>query len=99
MRSAILGLVLATFFSLTVLSLRPGGLRRQLKFLGRRFRILLVLGGIYIGISTAIRIFFSEGFVADWGPPLAAGVLLVVFLVVARDPVEQASPPSRSNQR
>ena len=96
MRSAILGLVLAAFLSLTVLSLRPGGLRRQLRFVGRRFRILLVLGGLYVAISGVIRVFFTTGFVADWGSLFVAGVLLIVFFVVAQDPAEEPSPPPQA---
>ncbi len=69
-----------------VLSLRPGGMRQQLRFAARRFRILLVLGGVYIFISALIRIAFTQGFVADYGPALVALALAVVFIFAARDP-------------
>jgi hypothetical protein len=77
--------------SLIVLSIRPGGLRRQLRLAARRFRLVLLLGGIYVIISTVIRIFFEGGWVADYGPAAIALVLGAVFLVMAQDP---AMPPA-----
>jgi hypothetical protein len=85
MRSFAIGLVLLMFFSLTVLSLRPGGLRRQLHFAARRLRIVLVLGGVYIVASTIARLVFQEGPVIDYGLPALAIVLAGVFVVVGRD--------------
>ena len=72
--------------SVSVLSLRPGGLRRQLRHAARRLRIVLVLGGIYVAFSTIAGLFFANGPLAEYGPPGAAIVLLVVFLVAGRDP-------------
>jgi hypothetical protein len=77
--------------SLIVLSIRPGGLRRQLRLAARRFRLVLLLGGIYVIISTVIRIFFEGGWVADYGPAAIAMVLGAVFLFMAQDP---AMPPA-----
>jgi hypothetical protein len=77
--------------SLIVLSIRPGGLRRQLRLAARRFRLVLLLGGIYVIISTVIRIFFEGGWVADYGPAAIALVLGAVFLFMAQDP---AMPPA-----
>ena len=85
MRSFAIGLVLLVFFSLTVLSLRPGGLRRQLHFAARRLRIVLILGGVYVVASTVARLVFQEGPVIDYGLPVLAIVLAGVFVVVARD--------------
>ncbi len=84
-------------FAVTVLSLRPGGIRRQLRFAARRFRIVLALGGIFLLGSSIIRIFFRDGAVADWGPPALALVLGGVFVVLAQDPSSTASsthPPA-----
>lgn len=81
-----IGLILLAFFSVTVLSLRPGGLRRQLSFAARRLRIILVLGGVYVVASTAVRLIFQQGPVLDYGLPVLALVLAGVFLFVARDP-------------
>jgi len=77
--------------SVIVLSIRPGGLRRQLRLAARRFRLVLVLAGVYVVGSTAIRIFFPEGWVADYGPPAMAVALAGAFLVLAQDP---AMPPA-----
>ena len=86
MRSFVIGLVLLVFLSLTLLSLRPGGLRRQLNFAARRLRVVLVLGGIYVVASTAVRLVFQQGPVVDYGLPLLAIVLAGVFLILGRDP-------------
>jgi hypothetical protein len=85
-RSFAIGLILLAVFSFTVLSLRPGGLRRQLHFAARRLRIVLVLGGVYVLVSTIARIAFQQGPVLDYGLPILAIVLAVVFLFVGRDP-------------
>ena len=90
MRGFLFGLVLLLGFSLTILSLRPGGLRRQLRYAARRFRIVLVLGGIFLACSSIIRLAFPEGVVADFGPPAVAIVLAGVFLVLGQDPVVPA---------
>lgn len=98
MRGFVLGLILVFGLSLTVLSLRPGGIRRQLRFAARRFRIVLILGGIYVIGSTIIRLAFPEGPVADYGIPALAIVVAAVFLVVGRDPATAgpgSAPPSR----
>jgi len=77
--------------SVIVLSIRPGGLRRQLRLAARRFRLVLVLAAVYVVGSTAIRILFPEGWVADYGPPAMAVALAAAFLVLAQDP---AMPPA-----
>ena len=76
---------------MTVLSIRPGGLRRQLRLAARRFRIVLVLAAVYLVAATIIRIAFPEGWIADYGPLGIAVVLAVVFIVLAQDP---ATPPA-----
>jgi hypothetical protein len=95
-RSALIGLVLLVSLSATILSLRPGGLRRQLRFAARRFRIMLILGGSFVVGSTIIRLAFPQGPVADYGPTALALVLAGIFLVVGGDPASAESPsPSR----
>jgi hypothetical protein len=84
-------------FAVTILSLRPGGIRQQLRFAARRFRIVLALGGIFLLGSSIIRIFFRDGAVADWGPPALALVLGALFVVLAQEPATAASsthPPA-----
>jgi hypothetical protein len=93
-RAFAFGLLLLVVLTISVLSLRPGGLRRQLRFAARRLRIVLVLGGLYVAFSTAVGLLFPHGPIAEYGPPVAAVVLLVVFLVVGRDP-SQAAPRRR----
>ncbi len=98
MRGFVIGLILVLGLSLTILSLRPGGIKRQLRFAARRFRIVLILGGIYVIGSSIIRLAFPQGPIADYGTPALAIVVAAVFLVVGRDPVTTvpgSAPPSR----
>ncbi len=88
MRGFMFGLVVLIVLGVTVLSFRPGGIRRQMGFVARRFRIMLVLGGIFVAGSTIIRIAAPEGVIADYGPPAIAIVLAGTFLIVGRDPSE-----------
>ncbi len=86
MRGFVFGLVVIVGVAFTLLSLRPGGLRRQLRFVARRFRIVLVLSGIWVFGSLVIRLAFPTGPVMDYGPPVLGLLLLIVFLFVGRDP-------------
>ncbi len=54
---------------------------------------MLILGGVYLAFSTLVGLFFPHGPIAEYGPPVMALVLLAVFLVAARDPVQ--SPGAR----
>ena len=71
---------------MSILSLRPGGIRRQLRFAARRLRITLILAGVFLIGSGIVRLGFPQGPVADFGPPALAVVLAAVFLVIGRDP-------------
>jgi hypothetical protein len=90
MRAVLLGLVMLAGLSVSVLAIRPGGFRRQLRLVARRFRLVLLLVGIYVVASTVIRIVTPEGWVADYGPPAIAIALGAAFMVFAQDP---ALPP------
>jgi len=90
MRAIVEGLVLMVALSVIVLSIKPGGLRRQLRLAARRLRLVLLFGGVYLVLSTAIRVFFPDGWVSDYGPLAIAFVLAVTLLVLAQDP---AMPP------
>ena len=92
MRGFVLGLVLVIGLTATVLSLRPGGFRRQLRMAARRFRIFLWLGGIYLVASMIIRLAFPTGPVSDYGPPALALILVLAFVVIAQDPAEPSAP-------
>lgn len=85
--------MLIALVSISVLSLRPGGLRRQLRYAARRLRLALVLGGVYILASAVVRVAFPEGIVSDWGLPLLAIALAIVFLVLGQNPREPATRP------
>lgn len=93
MRSFLFGLVMMTAVVVIVLSIRPGGLRRQLRLAARRLRLVLVLGGVYLVASTLIRFFVTSGPVADFGLPVLAIVLATVFVVLAQDPAAPPQPP------
>lgn len=85
-RGITIGFFLLLLLSLVVLSIRPGGFRRQLRLMARRFRIVLILGGAYVFGSLVIRLLFTSGPVNEWGPVAFALILAVVFLFAARDP-------------
>lgn len=89
MRGFLIGLVLLVFLSITVLSLRPGGIRRQLRFAAKRLRLAIVLGGIYVVATTIVRIFFPDGAVADWGLPIIAVALVITFAVLGQNPAAE----------
>lgn len=95
MRALILGLFLLPAVVIAVLSIRPGGLRQQLRYLRRRFKLAMVLGGIYLAASTLARLFFPKSPQAEWGIVGLAIVLGAVFVVLAQDP-EPATPPAAS---
>ena len=92
MRGFLFGLVVLILLGVTMLSLRPGGIRKQVRFVARRFRIMLVLGGVFVAGSTIIRIAAPQGVVADYGPPAIAIVLAAAFMVVGRDPSGSTDP-------
>ena len=86
MRGFLLGILLLGVLAVSVLAARPGGFRRQLRLVARRFRIVLVLGGVYVVGSLVIRLVVTSAPVTEWGPIALAIVLAVVFVFVASDP-------------
>jgi len=101
-RGVVFGVFLIVLLTVTVLSMRPGGIRRQLRFAARRFRIALALGGVFIVASTVIRLAFPEGPAADYGPSAVGVVLVGIFLVAGRDPAtvaERPAPPPSGSGR
>ena len=90
MRGFLIGLVLLVFLSITILSLRPGGIRRQLRFAAKRLRLAIVLGGIYV-VATSEG---PDGPVADWGLPALAVGLVITFTVLGQNPSSE-KPLSR----
>jgi hypothetical protein len=98
-RGFLIGFALLVVVGLTILSIRPGGLRRQLRFAARRLRLALALGGVYLVFSTVVRVAFPEGPVADFGPPIMALALLAVFVVVGQEPAVPAEPDPGQGSR
>jgi hypothetical protein len=89
MRGFVIGLVLILGLIASVLSTRPGGLGRQLRFAARRFRLGLLLGGVYLVGSAIVRLAFTQGPISDFGPPVLALVLVAVFMVLGQDPAAE----------
>jgi hypothetical protein len=89
-RGFLLGFLLVIALGLTILSIRPGGFRRQLRFAARRLRLVIALGAVYVLGSAVLRYGFPDGPISDIGPPVLALVLLAVFFVLGQDP-----PPDR----
>jgi hypothetical protein len=85
-RGFVFGMVLMVAVAAIVLSVRPGGFRRQLRLMGRRLRVVLWLGGIYVVGSIVIRLAFPNGPVSDYGPAGLALALVIAFLIFAQDP-------------
>jgi len=92
-RGLVVGLFLLPLLVIAILSIRPGGLRQQLRYLRRRFKLALVLAGIYLATSTLTRLLWPGSTLAEWGQVGIAVVLGVTFLVLAQDP---ATPPAAS---
>jgi hypothetical protein len=85
LRGFLLGLVLVPILVIGVLSLRPGGLRNQLRNVGRRLRIALILGGIYVASSAVLRLLLPNRTAADFATIGVALVLTAVFVFLAQD--------------
>lgn len=85
MRGFLLGLILVPVFIITLLSLRPGGLRNQLRNVARRLKLALILGGVYILVSAALRLLLSGKPAADYLTVAVALVLTVVFVFLGQD--------------
>ncbi|HLH71417.1 MAG TPA: hypothetical protein VKY90_20945 [Candidatus Dormibacteraeota bacterium] len=85
MRGILIGLALFALVATSVLSLRPGGLRAQLRNVARRLRLALVLIGVYLVASGALRVAFPD---APWAELAMIGVALglaVTFVVLGQD--------------
>jgi hypothetical protein len=89
-RGFLIGAFLLVFGAASVLSLRPGGLRNQLRNVARRFKLAMILAGIYLLCSTALRIAFPNSGLAEVGMVALAAALCVTFLVLSPDrPLER----------
>jgi len=86
MRGFFIGLLVVPLVVVSVLSIRPGGLRRQLGNAARRLRLILVLAGLYLLVSGVIRIAAPNSPIEEWGLPVVALGLAVAFIVLGQDP-------------
>jgi hypothetical protein len=86
MRGMLVGLFLLPALVIAILSIRPGGLRQQLRNMRRRLKLALALAGVYLAASTISRLFFADRRAAEWGLVGLAAVLGLIFVVLAQDP-------------
>jgi uncharacterized membrane protein len=84
-RGFLIGLFVLLFGVFSALSLRPGGLRNQLRNVARRFRLALALAGVYLLCSTVLRLAFPNSGAAEIGMVALAVALCVTFLVLGQD--------------
>ncbi len=85
MRGFLLGLVLIPIVVIGVLSIRPGGLRNQLRNVVRRLKLGLALAGVYLVCSSALKIAFPHNPNAEYAIAGIAVVLALVFVVLGQD--------------
>lgn len=85
MRGFLLGLVLILVLVFSFLSMRPGGLRNQLRNVARRLRLALILTGIYLVVSTGLRLAFPDSTAAEIAMVAIGAALAVTFLVLGQD--------------
>jgi hypothetical protein len=89
-RGFLAGMFLLVFVIVSALSLRPGGFRNQLRNIARRFKLAMILGGVYLLCSTVLRLAFPSSGLAEIGMVAVAGVLCITFLVLSPDrPLER----------
>jgi hypothetical protein len=86
-RGFLIGIILLPVLVVSLLSLRPGGLRRQLRFAARRLRLALIMAGIYLAGSALLYLFAAGTRLQEYGLPGLAVGLGVAFLLLAQDPV------------
>jgi hypothetical protein len=86
-RGFVIGIIVLPVLVVSVLSLRPGGLRQQLRFAARRLRLALIMAGIYLAGSAVLHLFAAGTQLQEYGLPGLAVGLSLVFLLLAQDPV------------
>ena len=85
MRGFLVGLILIPVLVISLLSIRPGGLRNQLRNVARRLKLALIMGGIYLLVSAALRLLLPGKAVADYVTVAVALVLTVVFVYLGQE--------------
>jgi len=84
-RAILAGLVLFALLAVSVLSLRPGGLRSQLRNVARRLKLALLLLGVYLVASGVLRVVFPDALWAELTVVGLALVLAAAFWVLGQD--------------
>ena len=85
MRGLVIGLILMLVVVVSMLSLRPGGLRNQLRNVVRRLKLALILIGIYLVVSSVLRLAFPDSTPAEYAMAGIAAVLGITFVVLGQD--------------
>jgi membrane associated rhomboid family serine protease len=85
MRGFVVGLLMLMFVVLSVLTLRPGGLRNQLRNVARRFKIALVLAGAYVVASAVLKLTVRDQTASTLGTLGVGLVLGLVFVYFAQE--------------
>lgn len=79
------GLLLLVIVVLSVLTMRPGGLRYQIRNVGRRLKLAILLGGIFMLVSAVFRLALPNSVMGEVGLGLVGLVLAVVFVILSQD--------------
>jgi hypothetical protein len=85
MRGFAIGLIMLFFVVISLLSLRPGGLRNQIRNIARRFKIALLLAGVYVVASAVLKLTVQDPNASTWGTVAVALVLGLVFVFLAQE--------------
>jgi hypothetical protein len=84
-RAFLIGMVLVVVLVTSTLSLRPGGLRNQLRNVARRLKLALAMVGIYLVVSGVLRLAFPDNAIAEGVTIAVAAGLGIAFLVLGQD--------------
>jgi hypothetical protein len=98
MRGFVAGFLLLAITISGVLSLRPGGMRNQLRNIARRLRLALLMAGIYLASSVVLRLAFPASLIAEVGM-VAVGVVAAVAFILLSPDRPLGPPPKRSTGR
>lgn len=96
MRGFLIAIVLGFLLIGGVFSLRPGGLRVQLRLMKRRFRVAFTLAGIFLVVSFVIRVAAPTLLISDIGMIALGLATAVAFLIWAQDPPLESTRPPQS---
>ena len=84
-----IGLFILPVLVIAILSIRPGGLRQQLRHARRRLKLALGLAGIYLLVSTGLRLLMGDSTRVQIGTGVTAAILGLVFVALTFERAEQ----------